>query len=116
MCMFATYSFRNEVGVNPYLILRDKRWKTIVLTVRGTLSFEDMITDVTVTPVSLEGLGNEFCFDGSGEWVHSGMLSGAQFIEEDLRSHQILEKVLKDNPDYGLRIIGHSLGAGMKYW
>ena len=40
-------NFKNGVGVNPYLILRDREWKTIAITIRGTLSFEDMISDVT---------------------------------------------------------------------
>ena len=106
-------NFLNKVGVNPYLILRDRKWKTIVLTVRGTLSFEDMVSDVTVTPVSLEEIGKKYGFDGQGEFAHSGMLTGAQFIYDDLQNHKILHEAMKEHPDFGLRIIGHSLGAGV---
>ena len=103
-------NFRNEVGINPYLILRDRKWKTLVLTIRGTLSFEDMISDVTVTPISLEELGKQFGFDGIDSFCHAGMLRGAQFIYNDLQTHNILTDAIKENPDYGVRIVGHSLG------
>ena len=76
-------NFSNGVGVNPYLIIQDNEWKTIVIAIRGTLSFEDMISDVTITPVSLEELGEQFGFDGRGEHCHSGMLSGAKWYVED---------------------------------
>jgi len=106
-------NFRNDVSVNPYLILRDEKWKTIVLTIRGTLSFEDMISDVTISPKSLEEIGKQFGFDGRGEYCHSGMLAGAKWIYDDLKRHKILDKAMEANPDFGLRIIGHSLGAGV---
>jgi len=106
-------NFSNDVGVNPYLILRDEKWKTIVLAIRGTLSFEDMISDVCITPESLEGIGEEFGFDGTGEYCHSGMLAGAKWIFDDLKKHNRLDEAMEANPDFGLRIIGHSLGAGV---
>jgi sn1-specific diacylglycerol lipase len=106
-------NFSNGVGVNPYLIIRDDRWKTLVITVRGTLSFEDMITDVTVTPKSLGDVGEKFGFDGKDEYCHSGILAGACWIHDDLMRHRILDDAMKSHPDFGLRIIGHSLGAGV---
>lgn len=106
-------NFHNEVGVNPYLILLDTEWKTIVLAVRGTLSFEDMISDVTLTPKCLEETGEQFGFDGRGEYCHSGMYAGAKFIYDDLQRHKILDEAIEAHPDFGLRIIGHSLGAGV---
>mmetsp|Transcript_19659 Transcript_19659/g.42728 ORF Transcript_19659/g.42728 Transcript_19659/m.42728 type:complete len:394 (+) Transcript_19659:1628-2809(+) len=106
-------NFSNDVGVNPYLILRDKEWKTIVIAIRGTLSFEDMISDVTISPESLEKIGEQFGFDGRGEFCHSGMLAGAKWIYDDLKRHKILDEAMEAHPDFGLRIIGHSLGAGV---
>jgi len=106
-------NFSNDVGKSPYLILRDDRWKTIVVTVRGTLSIEDMITDVTVTPKSLGEVGDKFGFDGCGEYCHSGILAGACWIHDDLKRHKILDEAMEAHPDFGLRIIGHSLGAGI---
>jgi hypothetical protein len=54
--------------VNPYMIVLDRAWKTVVVAIRGTLSLEDMITDVTISPQCLENLGYEFGFDGVGEY------------------------------------------------
>ncbi|KAL7540576.1 hypothetical protein ACHAXR_011065 [Thalassiosira sp. AJA248-18] len=106
-------NFRNDVGVNPYMLLRDREWKTIVIAIRGTLSFEDLISDVTISPKSLHEIGEQFGFDGEGEFCHSGMLSGAKWIHDDLAKHNILDKAMQSHPDFGLRIIGHSLGAGV---
>jgi len=106
-------NFRNDVGVNPYLIIRDEAWKTIVITIRGTLSFEDMISDVTISPKSLYEIGKQFGFDGEGEFCHSGMLAGAKWIYDDLERHKILDEAMAANPGFGLRITGHSLGAGV---
>lgn len=106
-------NFSNDVGVNPYLVCRDRKFKMIVVTIRGTLSFEDMISDVSISPQSLESMGEQFGFDGKGEYCHSGMLACAQWIYDDLKRHSILEKAIADHPDFGLRFVGHSLGAGV---
>ena len=106
-------NFSNDVGVNPYMILRDLEWKTIIITIRGTLSFEDMVSDVTISPMPLDKLGEQFGFDGKDEYCHSGMFAGAKWIESDLTKHGILDKAMEAHPDFGLRIIGHSLGAGV---
>lgn len=107
--LFANFS--NDVGVNPYLIIRDREWKTIVITIRGTLSFEDMISDVTMSPISLEDSGIQFGFDGKGEFCHSGMLAGAKWIYDDMKGK--LDETMCAHPDFGIRIVGHSLGAGV---
>lgn len=109
--MYANFS--NAVGVTPYLIIRDDNWKTIVVAVRGTLSIDDMITDVTVTPKDLGDVGDKFGFDGRGEYCHSGILAGACWILKDLKRQKILDGAMEAHRDYGLRIIGHSLGAGV---
>lgn len=106
-------NFCNDIGVNPYFVLRDDEWKTIVVAIRGTLSFEDMISDVTLTPRSLDDLGQKFGFDGQDEFCHSGFLAGACWIYNDLKQNGILDKAMEAHSDFGLRIIGHSLGAGV---
>ena len=50
------------------MIVVDRAWKTVVVAIRGTLSLEDMITDVTISPRCLEELGKKFGFDGVGEY------------------------------------------------
>ena len=53
------------------MVIVDRSWRTVVIAIRGTLSLEDMITDVTLNPQSLEELGDKCGFDGTGEhwWV-----------------------------------------------
>ena len=41
-------NFVNGVSITPYVILIDRAWSTVVVTIRGTLSFEDMITGKTL--------------------------------------------------------------------
>ena len=54
-----------------------------------------------------------FASIGRGEYCHSGMLAGATHIYEDLKRHKILDQAMDAHPDFGLRIVGHSLGAGV---
>ena len=72
-----------------------------------------MVSDVTISPQSLEELGEQFGFDGKGEYCHSGMLAGAKSIYDDLKRHKILDEAMEAHSEYGLRIVGHSLGAGV---
>ena len=106
-------NFSNDVGVSPYLIIRDDKWKTIVIAIRGTLTLEDMITDVTLTPVSLDETGQKFGFEGRDEYCHGGILACALSIHDDLMRHNLLGTTFEAHPDFGLRIIGHSLGGGV---
>jgi len=49
------------------MVIVDRTWRTVVIAIRGTLSLEDMITDVTLSPQSLEEVGDKCGFDGTGE-------------------------------------------------
>ena len=100
---------------NPYCILLDHEWKSVVVSIRGTFSLEDCVTDVLVEPESLEQLGEEFNFDATGEFVHGGVLATVRNVYRDLQRHNLLEKLLSGEqalyPGYTLRLVGHSLGA-----
>ena len=99
----------------PYCIVVDHRWKSVVLSIRGTLSIEDCVVDVLVDPESLEELGNEHDFDAKGQACHSGVLAETRWLFSDLKQHRILDRLLvgpnAEYPHYNLRIVGHSLGA-----
>jgi len=106
---------RSGFSDNPYCILLDHEWRSVVLSVRGTFSLEDCVTDVLIEPESLERLGQDFGFDGNGEFCHGGVLACVRNIYRDLRRHGCLEQLLLGDdalyPDYTLRLVGHSLGA-----
>ena len=100
---------------NPYCILLDHEWKCVVVSIRGTFSLEDCVTDVLIEPESLSEMGQEYGFDAENQYCHGGVLLWVRNIYRDLQQHQILERLLLgDNaqyPDYTLRLVGHSLGA-----
>lgn len=110
---FLFANFRNEVNVCPYIIIVDRRCKKILIVIRGTLSFEDMISDVTISPDPLDDVGEEFGFDGTGEFCHRGMLEAAKYVYDDMEARKVLHTAFQENPEFNLRIMGHSLGAGV---
>jgi sn1-specific diacylglycerol lipase len=108
--------FGVSVERNPYCITVDHEWKSVVLTIRGTLSLEDAVTDLSIRPASLSKWGERCSFDGEGEYCHEGMLVSAEWVLRDLEKHGILDKLLLNSdcryPGYQLYVAGHSLGAG----
>lgn len=106
--------FNNKLSSVPYCILLDHERSFVVLSVRGSLSLEDIVTDTLVLPESLEEVGNKYGFDGSGQYCHAGVLACFENVMRDLERHGWLERLLEDQyPNYSLRIVGHSLGAGV---
>eukprot|EP00581_Thalassiosira_minuscula_P001136 CAMPEP_0183734882 /NCGR_PEP_ID=MMETSP0737-20130205/45033_1 /TAXON_ID=385413 /ORGANISM="Thalassiosira miniscula, Strain CCMP1093" /LENGTH=804 /DNA_ID=CAMNT_0025968495 /DNA_START=326 /DNA_END=2740 /DNA_ORIENTATION=+ len=100
-----------------YCIVVDHVWKSVVLCVRGSLSLDDYVINLQVDPENLSELGTEYGFDGNGEYCHAGYLARAKWICEDLKRHNILDRLLnketgKYREGYILRVTGHSLGAG----
>lgn len=106
--------FNNRLSSVPYCILLDHERSLVVLSIRGSLSLEDVVTDTLVLPESLEDLGERYGFDGRGQYCHAGVLACFENVLRDLHRHGWLECLLeRDYPDYSLRIVGHSLGAGV---
>jgi len=115
-------SFYNSVlGALPYAICRDAKTKSIVLSVRGTLSVADCITDLLYEPAGLDGtvLGGAPGSPGSagggipaGSFAHSGVLGCARALQADLLRHRALQEALAQ-PGWQLVLTGHSLGAGV---
>jgi len=117
--------FHNRFSVVPYCIVVDHASQSVVLAVRGSLSLEDLVTDVMIDAEAIHDLAQEFGFAKDTEtedpYCHAGVLACAQNVYNDLRSHQWLERLLIPSsvprsecyPDYQLRLVGHSLGAGI---
>jgi sn1-specific diacylglycerol lipase len=106
---------RSSFAENPYSILLDHEWKSVVVSVRGTFSLEDCVTDVLIEPEPLEALGREFGFEGADQFCHGGVLLCARNIYRDLQRHGLLDELLEGPharyPGYTLKFVGHSLGA-----
>ncbi|XP_053204588.1 diacylglycerol lipase-alpha-like isoform X2 [Panonychus citri] len=108
--IYATYHV--EIAEPPFFVALDYDKRTIVVTIRGTLSLQDVITDLNAegdllptNPVRDNWLG------------HKGMVEAAVYIKKKLTDEKILEQALTHNPckgthNYSLVLVGHSLGAG----
>lgn len=76
--------FDNGLVETPHCIIIDRKWKSIVLSIRGSLSLEDCLIDVLCDPESLEKLGNDYGFAGEGEYCHSGVVSRVEWLHDNL--------------------------------
>ncbi len=113
-------NFGNDVKLSPYCIFLDHKKKMVVVSIRGTLSIEDAVTDAIAETVSMKTVGEKWNFNGKNRFAHEGILKSADFICSELKEKGILDKKLKElqgkgnnKNDYGLTIVGHSLGAAL---
>ncbi|XP_039127938.1 diacylglycerol lipase-beta-like [Dioscorea cayenensis subsp. rotundata] len=100
--------------LRPYFtILHDESNKCIVVLIRGARSFKDRLTAATAAVVPFHHLviqeGN-LCNLVLGH-AHCGMLAAARWIAKSVTP--CLLRVISQNPDYHIKIIGHSLGGGI---
>ena len=122
--LIAYGSFKNERSgdliATPYCILIDTDAKEVILTVRGSASLEDLVTDLQLTPVSMEDVGQVCGFNGSKFYAHRGILTRAKWIVNDIKERGVLRKLLPPSlrvdeyspfSNYKLVLTGHSLGA-----
>lgn len=107
----------NTKKLPVYAIFADPDRECVVISVRGTLSISDAITDVIALP-------REICdpaVTGPGpgpHYVHAGMWEAALNIASDVERRQLLEELfgpeaVPDCSGYRLVTVGHSLGAGV---
>lgn len=96
----------SALGLLPYFIMLDKESKAVILTIRGTVGFADLITDLLSTPFD--------AFNSMPKWVktklkdepifaHAGILSAANAILQDMESKNLLLSMsgaLVDASDY----------------
>jgi hypothetical protein len=77
-------SYKVGIVATPYAIIIDRKWKTVVVTVRGTLSVGDIVKDMMVTEIELTDYAEKYGFgDGEGKFAHRGMLNSTEWIYTD---------------------------------
>ncbi|XP_044716417.1 lipase (class 3) domain-containing protein [Hirsutella rhossiliensis] len=103
----ATGSTGTGVPLVHYISL-DHAAKAVVLACRGTLGFEDVMADMTCEYDDLTWRGRRYR-------VHKGMHASARRLlyGGDGRVLVTIKEALREFPDYGLVLCGHSLGAGV---
>ena len=91
-------SFEAGFYETPYCIIIDRKWKSIVLSIRGSLTLEDCVVDVLLDPTSLEGLGEKYGFDGAGQYCHGGVMECTNWLHEDLMRYALacLLRIISD--------------------
>ncbi|XP_046980433.1 diacylglycerol lipase-alpha [Schistocerca americana] len=108
--VYATYHV--DVGETPFFVAVDYTKRKVVISIRGTLSLQDVITDLNAEgePLPLDPVRED--------WLgHKGMVQAAEYIRQKLREECILEAAFGHDPERGsagfeLVLVGHSLGAG----
>ncbi|KAL3626562.1 hypothetical protein CASFOL_030111 [Castilleja foliolosa] len=95
-----------------FTILRDETSKCILLLIRGTHSIKDTLTAATgaVVPFHHSVLDDGGVSNLVLGYAHCGMVAAARWIAK--LSTPSLIKAIEQNPDYDVKIVGHSLGGG----
>jgi pimeloyl-ACP methyl ester carboxylesterase len=83
-------NFSNDLDIKPYGVFVDHDREAVVVTIRGTLSLEDCISDAMADATSMHPAGDKWGFDGGGKFAHSGMLRAAMWIRADLHASGLL--------------------------
>ncbi|KAL5598343.1 uncharacterized protein BROUX77_006177 [Berkeleyomyces rouxiae] len=91
-----------------HYIALDHESKAVVLACRGTLGFEDVLTDLTCEYDEMQWRGQKF-------QVHKGIHASARRLlyGEDGKVLATLKATLDEFPEYGLVLTGHSLGGSV---
>ncbi|CAA2996752.1 lipase calmodulin-binding heat-shock [Olea europaea subsp. europaea] len=95
-----------------FTILRDENSKCFLLLIRGTHSIKDTLTAATgaVVPFHHSVLTDGGISNLVLGYAHCGMVAAARWIAK--LSTPFLLKALEQNPNYKVKIVGHSLGGG----
>ncbi|OXA39371.1 lipase [Folsomia candida] len=90
----------------------NKKLKEIVVTIRGTLNVANVVLDIHPSILSIE-TGSSPLERGKSKGpeirIHTGMINATNSLYPEIV--QKLGKVLKENEDFEVVVIGHSLGA-----
>ncbi|XP_061456213.1 diacylglycerol lipase-beta isoform X2 [Rhineura floridana] len=104
---FIHISFHNKIFEIPFFVALDHKKEAVVVAVRGTLSFEDILTDLSA---DCENLTIEDVLENG--LVHKGITQAATYIYRRLINDGILNQAFTVAPEYKLVVVGHSLGGG----
>lgn len=105
-------NFCNRIAEPPFFVAVDYKKRSVVISIRGTLSLEDILTDLNASEeiLPLNPLREDW-------FTHKGILEAAVNIKQQLEERELIEQALnhsfeKGSNSYDLVIVGHSLGGG----
>ena len=109
---------RNHIEEVPFFLVADKRTDSLVVSIRGTLSLADMLTDLRGEPEFMKEVFSELNLaDLNPVWKgHKGMCKAAGYVygrlHFDAEDPSLLEHALQQTNYKQIVVTGHSLGAG----
>ncbi|KAL0591297.1 hypothetical protein ABG067_001328 [Albugo candida] len=92
-------SFYNSVYHPAFAIILDHVKEEVILTIRGTLSLEDCLTDAIAYGMSMDDTSKRWGCDGIGEFAHQGFLHAAQALYLNLELLGVLEMLYNPESD-----------------
>uniref|UniRef100_H0XGN4 Diacylglycerol lipase-beta n=1 Tax=Otolemur garnettii TaxID=30611 RepID=H0XGN4_OTOGA len=104
---FIHISFHDKVYELPFLVALDHRKESVVVAVRGTMSLQDILTDLSAESEVLD-----IQCEVQDCWAHKGISQAARYVYRRLINDGILSQAFSIAPEYQLVIVGHSLGGG----
>lgn len=95
-------SFANEPLRVPFFVAADHETSSVVVAVRGTLSWSDILTDIDAgaDAVAAPGLPTDWM-------AHKGMLRAARTVVDALQQQSCLNTAFVTYPTYGLVVTGN---------
>lgn len=108
--IYTTYHV--DVGETPFFVAIDYAKQKIVVSIRGTLSMKDVLTDLNAEGEVLPLEPRE------EDWLgHKGMVQAAVYIRNKLDEENLIQRAQNHNVErkthqFGVVVVGHSLGAG----
>ncbi|XP_030849967.1 sn1-specific diacylglycerol lipase alpha-like [Strongylocentrotus purpuratus] len=102
-----------KVWETPFFVALDHERSRVVVSIRGTLSVADIVTDLSADTSPISGQDEESPYQG-----HKGMVAAASYIKRRLIDDMLLHQAFtsdeeRGTPNYQLLLVGHSLGAGI---
>ena len=94
-CQVLYACYDNDTVAKPFAIFLNHQQRSVVVSIRGSMSLEDCITDAIADPVELKEAGLRWGFQGAGRYAHGGFLSAALHIRQEIEDTKILQKILK---------------------
>ncbi|KAJ8905750.1 hypothetical protein NDN08_002255 [Rhodosorus marinus] len=93
-----------------FYIALDHAYKSVVVSIRGSATFNDVMTDLAASPITFvarDPRGRNKPVVGA---THIGMFLSAKHIAT--MSKPVLLRLASEHPTYAITVTGHSLGAG----
>jgi hypothetical protein len=99
-----TVNWEAKTNRPAFFIVRDETRKRLVLSIRGTWSPHDVLTDLCCTP-------EDYTVGKRQHQAHNGMLEAARGVASI--AQELIAQELEEHPDYSLLLVGHSLGGSV---